>query len=145
MVSGVGALAVAGMTSSIGNTTDLNQFDFIVVGAGSAGCVLANRLSADGLHRVLLIEAGGRDNNLNIHIPLMVVNLLKDERYTWPFLTEKQVHLNGKEQLWARGKVLGGSSSINGNVYVRGDPAEYDSWSSLGCVGCCRGFERGNA
>lgn len=110
-------------------------FDFIIVGAGSAGCVLANRLSADGKHRVLLIEAGGRDNNLNIHIPLMVVNLLRDEKYTWPFMTEKQVHLNGKEQLWARGRVLGGSSSINGNVYVRGDPAEFDSWSSLGCQG----------
>ena len=123
------------MTSSNKNTIDRNQFDFIVVGAGSAGCVLANRLSANGEHQVLLIEAGGRDNSINIHIPLMVVNLLKDEKYTWPFMTEKQVHLNGKEQLWARGRVLGGSSSINGNVYVRGDPAEYDSWSSLGCSG----------
>jgi choline dehydrogenase len=111
------------------------QFDFIIVGAGSAGCVLANRLSADGRHQVLLIEAGGKDSSLNIHIPLMVVNLLRDEKYTWPFMTEKQVHLNGKEQLWARGRVLGGSSSINGNVYVRGDPAEFDSWSSLGCQG----------
>jgi choline dehydrogenase len=112
-----------------------NEFDFIVVGAGSAGCVLANRLSADGIHKVLLIEAGGPDNSINIHIPLMVVNLLKDERYTWPFMTEKQVHLNGREQLWTRGKVLGGSSSINGNVYVRGDPAEFDSWTNMGCPG----------
>jgi choline dehydrogenase len=123
------------MISQQQETADREQFDFIIVGAGSAGCVLANRLSADGKHRVLLIEAGGRDNNLNIHIPLMVVNLLRDEKYTWPFMTEKQVHLNGKEQLWARGRVLGGSSSINGNVYVRGDPAEFDSWSSLGCKG----------
>ena len=123
------------MTSSNRNTTDLNQFDFIVVGAGSAGCVLANRLSADGAHRVLLVEAGGRDNSINIHIPLMVVNLLKDERYTWPFLTEKQVHLNGKEQLWARGKVLGGSSSINGNVMFAAILPNMNSWSSLGCVG----------
>jgi choline dehydrogenase len=130
-----GVWAVAEMSSADKNKTDRNEFDFIIVGAGSAGCVLANRLSADGSHRILLIEAGGRDNNINIHIPLMVVNLLKDEKYTWPFMTEKQVHLNGKEQLWARGKVLGGSSSINGNVYVRGDPAEYDSWSSLGCTG----------
>ena len=67
------------MTSSNKDTINQNQFDFIVVGAGSAGCVLANRLSASGEHRVLLIEAGGRDNSINIHIPLMVVNLLKDE------------------------------------------------------------------
>jgi choline dehydrogenase len=122
------------MTPSSRDATG-QQFDFIIIGAGSAGCVLANRLSADGRHRVLLIEAGGRDNSINIRIPLMVVNLLKDEKYTWPFMTEKQVHLNGKEQLWARGRVLGGSSSINGNVYVRGDPAEFDSWSSIGCSG----------
>ncbi len=114
------------------NDTSRAEFDFIIVGAGSAGCVLANRLSADGARRVLLIEAGGKDNSINIHVPLMVVNLLKDERYTWPFMTEKQVHLNGREQLWARGKVLGGSSSINGNVYVRGDPAEFDSWNCAG-------------
>src|SRR3569832_23584 len=96
------------------------RFDFIVVGAGSAGCVMANRLSADGRNRVLLIEAGGRDNSINIKIPLMVVNLLRNEKYTWPFMTEKQVHLNGKEQLWARGKVLGGSSSFFGFVFVCG-------------------------
>jgi len=66
------------MASSDRNQTDRNEFDFIIIGAGSAGCVLANRLSADGAHRVLLIEAGGRDNSINIHIPLMVVNLLKD-------------------------------------------------------------------
>jgi choline dehydrogenase len=123
------------MGAPMDSTTVRQEFDFIIVGAGSAGCVLANRLSADGRHRVLLIEAGGRDNSINIRIPLMVVNLLRDERYTWPFMTEKQVHLNGREQLWARGKVLGGSSSINGNVYVRGDPAEFDSWTSLGCPG----------
>lgn len=114
---------------------ETHDFDFVVVGAGSAGCVVANRLSADGAYRVLLIEAGGRDRSINIHVPLMVVNLLRDERYTWPFMTEKQVHLNGKEQLWTRGKVLGGSSSINGNVYVRGDPAEFDSWTGMGCPG----------
>ena len=77
-----------GMTSSNKDMTNQHQFDFIVVGAGSAGCVLANRLSANSEHRVLLIEAGGRDNSINIHIPLMVVNLLKDEKYTWPFMTE---------------------------------------------------------
>ena len=111
------------------------EFDFIVVGAGSAGCVVANRLSADGSQRVLLIEAGGRDSNFNFRVPLMVVHLLKDERYTWPFVTEPQKHLNDRTQLWVRGRVLGGSSSINGNVYVRGDPAEFDSWRSHGCPG----------
>ena len=84
---------------------------------------------------MLLIEAGGRDNNINIRIPLMVVHLLKDARYTWPFLTEKQTHLNDRVQLWARGKLLGGSSSINGNVYVRGDPAEFDACEAAGCRG----------
>ena len=108
------------------------DYDFIIVGAGSAGCVLANRLSSDGSFRVLLIEAGGRDSSFKFRIPLMVVHLLRDERVTWPFVTEPQVHLNNRPQLWTRGKVLGGSSSINGNVYVRGDPAEYDSWGFPG-------------
>jgi choline dehydrogenase len=111
------------------------EFDFIIVGAGSAGCVLANRLSADGTQRVLLIEAGGRDSNINFRIPLMVVHLLKDQRFTWPFVTEPQKHLNDRTQLWVRGRVLGGSSSINGNVYVRGDPLEFDSWRGQGCPG----------
>ena len=111
------------------------EFDYVIVGAGSSGCVVANRLSADGRHRVLLIEAGGRDNHLNIHIPLFVARLLMDERVTWPFKTEPQTHLNGKQQLWVRGRVIGGSSSINGNLFVRGDPAEYDNWRRAGCAG----------
>ena len=97
--------------------------------------MLANRLSADGRHQVLLIEAGGRDNHLNIHIPMFVARLLMDERFTWPFKTEPQTHLNGKQQLWVRGRVIGGSSSINGNLFVRGDPKEYDKWKSAGCEG----------
>ena len=112
-----------------------HEYDFIVVGAGSAGCAVANRLSEDGSHRVLLIEAGGRDSSLNIHIPLMVVNLLKDPNHTWPFITEPQTALKNRTQLWTRGRVLGGSSSINGNVYVRGDPGEFDSWKDMGLPG----------
>ncbi|MBI3918484.1 MAG: GMC family oxidoreductase N-terminal domain-containing protein [Betaproteobacteria bacterium] len=111
------------------------EFDYIVVGAGSSGCVMADRLSADGRHRVLLIEAGGRDNKLNIRIPLMVAKLLMDERVTWPFKTEPQTHLNGKPQLWVRGRVIGGSNSINGLLFVRGDPMEYDKWRDAGCAG----------
>ena len=111
------------------------EFDYVVVGAGSAGCVLANRLSADARNQVLLVEAGGRDNLLNIHIPLFVARLLMDERVTWPFKTEPQTHLNGKQQLWVRGRVIGGSSSINGNLFVRGDPREYDNWRDAGCSG----------
>ncbi|RUZ77961.1 glucose-methanol-choline oxidoreductase [Mesorhizobium sp. M7A.F.Ca.US.006.01.1.1] len=112
-----------------------SEFDFIIVGAGSAGCALANRLSQDGKDQVLLIEAGGRDNSINIKVPLMVVNLLKDPNFTWPFVTEPQAALKGRTQLWTRGRVLGGSSSINGNVYVRGDPAVYDSWAEMGAPG----------
>lgn len=111
------------------------EFDYVVVGAGSSGCVVADRLSADGKHQVLLIEAGGRDNKLNIQIPLMVAKLLMDESVTWPFKTEPQTHLNGKPQLWVRGRVIGGSNSINGLLFVRGDPAEYDKWRDAGCAG----------
>lgn len=111
------------------------EFDYIVVGAGSSGCVIADRLSADGRHQILLIEAGGRDNKLNIRIPLMVAKLLMDERVTWPFKTEPQTHLNGKPQLWVRGRVIGGSNSINGLLFVRGDPKEYDNWRDAGCTG----------
>jgi choline dehydrogenase len=111
------------------------EFDFIVVGAGSAGCAVANRLSQDGAHSVLLIEAGGQDRSINFKVPLMVVNLLKDPNVTWPFVTEPQKALKDRVQLWTRGRVLGGSSSINGNVYVRGDPAVYDSWAGMGAPG----------
>jgi len=119
----------------VSSVPDNAEFDFIVVGSGSAGCAVANRLTADGRYSVLLLEAGGRDNNLNIHIPLMVANILNDERVTWPYMTEPQVHLNGQKQKWVRGRVIGGSSSVNGNLFVRGDPAEYDSWADKGCKG----------
>jgi choline dehydrogenase len=112
-----------------------SEFDFIVAGAGSAGCVLANRLSESGRHSVLLIEAGGPANNINLKIPLMVAKILNDERYTWQYQTEPQSHLNDKPQRWVRGRVIGGSGSINGNLFVRGDPKEYDDWRDAGCTG----------
>lgn len=107
-------------------------FDFVVVGAGSAGCVLANRLSASGRHRVLLLEGGGEDANMWIHIPLGVGKLLTNEKYAWPFRTEPQPGMAGQQVYWPRGRVLGGSSALNGMAYVWGDPAEYDSWSQMG-------------
>lgn len=111
------------------------EFDYIIAGAGSAGCALANRLSADGRSQVLLIEAARRDNHVNIHVPMFVARVLMDERFTWPFKTEPQEHLDGRQQLRVRGRVIGGSSSINGNLFVRGDPKEFDKWRSAGCEG----------
>ena len=112
------------------------EFDYVIVGSGSAGCALANRLSEDGRHRVLLLEAGGRDDTYKIHVPLMVAHVLNDTRWTWQYLTEPQTHLNGQQTKWARGRVIGGSSSINGMIFVRGDPRLYDAWrDELGCTG----------
>jgi choline dehydrogenase len=119
----------------VSSLPDCAKFDYVIVGGGSAGCVLANRLSADERCEVLLIEAGRRDNHINVHIPLLVARLLSDPRFTWPFKTEPQKYLNGKEQLWSRGRVIGGSSSINGNIFARGDPTEWNRWRENGCDG----------
>ena len=119
----------------VSSVPDRAQFDYVVVGSGSSGCALANRLSADGRHQVLLLEAGGRDTHYNIHVPMFVAHVLNDTRWTWPYMTEPQTFLNGKPQKWVRGRVIGGSSSINGNLFVRGDPKEYDKWRDSGCSG----------
>ena len=119
----------------VSSVPDNAEFDFIVIGAGSAGCVVANRLTDSGRHSVLLLEAGGRADHINLKIPLMVAKVLNDERYTWQYQTEPQTYLNNKPQRWVRGRVIGGSGSINGNLFVRGDPKEYDGWRDQGCAG----------
>ena len=102
---------------------------------GSAGCVLANRLSADGKHSVLLLEAGPRDRNMWIHIPIGYAKLFKNPKVNWMYQTEPEPGLDGRQVFQPRGKVLGGSSSINGLVYIRGQHADYDRWRQLGNVG----------
>ena len=111
------------------------EFDYVVVGAGSAGCVLANRLSADGKHSVLLLEAGPKDSNIWIHVPLGYAKLFKEKSVNWMYQTEPEPGLNGRQVFQPRGKVLGGSSSINGLLYVRGQHEDYDRWRQRGNVG----------
>lgn len=111
-------------------------FDFIVVGAGSAGCCLANRLSADPNNRVLLLEAGGKDNNPLIKMPIGFTQLMYDAKVTNLYKTEPEPHLNNREVGVVRGRVLGGCSSINGMIYMRGQREDYDDWAALpGCEG----------
>jgi choline dehydrogenase len=111
------------------------SFDYIVVGAGSAGCVLANRLTASGRHRVLLLEAGGRDRNVWIHIPLGYGKLFNDARVNWLYSTEPEPDMANRTLIQPRGKVLGGSSSINGLLYIRGQRQDFDHWRQLGNAG----------
>jgi choline dehydrogenase len=108
------------------------EFDYVIVGAGSAGCVLANRLSADGRNSVLLLEAGPRDTNLWIHVPLGYGRLFKEKTVNWMYQTEPEPGLDGRSVFQPRGKVLGGSSSINGLLYVRGQHEDYDRWRQHG-------------
>ncbi len=112
------------------------EFDFIIAGAGSAGCVLANRLSADPANRVLLLEAGPKDTSVLVRMPAGVGSLLnKANKYNWGFETEGVAALNNRKDFWPRGKGLGGSSSINGMVYIRGHARDYDHWRQLGMEG----------
>lgn len=114
---------------------DGQSYDYIIVGAGSAGCVLANRLSEGGRHQVLLLEAGGKDDSFWIHIPIGYGKTIVDEKVNWKFQTEPNPALGGRSIYWPRGKVLGGSSSINGLIYIRGQAQDYDHWRQLGNAG----------
>ena len=110
-------------------------YDYIIVGAGSAGCVIANRLSENPDCRVLLIEAGGKDRNFLFRLPMLMGKLFHSVTYNWHYHTEPEKHLNGRSLYWPRGKVLGGSSTINGMLYVRGNRRDYDSWAQRGLAG----------
>jgi choline dehydrogenase len=108
------------------------SYDYVIVGAGSAGCVLANRLSADASVKVALLEAGPRDKSFLIHMPAGYAALMKTGWVDWGYHTEPQRGLNGRRLFWPRGKVLGGSSSVNAMVYIRGVPSDYEMWAQLG-------------
>ena len=108
------------------------EFDYIIIGAGSAGCVLANRLSADGKNSVLVVEAGGSDKRFWIQTPIGYGKTFYDPAVNWMYMTEADPGINNRQSYWPRGKVLGGSSSINAMVYIRGQAADYDDWRDLG-------------
>ena len=112
-----------------------DTFDYVIVGAGSAGCVLADRLSEDGRHSVCVLEFGGSDRSVLIQMPAALSIPLNMPKYSWAYRTEPEPHLGGRRITCPRGKVLGGSSSINGLVYVRGNPLDYDGWEQEGAAG----------
>src|SRR5437763_10630406 len=124
-----------GVGELMNNNNNASEFDYVIVGAGSAGCVLANRLTADGKHSVLLLEAGPKDTHIWIHVPLGYGKLFKEKSVNWMYQTEPEPGLNGRQVFQPRGKVLGGSSSINGLLYVRGQHEDYDRWRQRGNAG----------
>jgi choline dehydrogenase len=113
----------------------MEEFDYVIVGAGAAGCVLANRLSADGKSSVAVIEAGGSDNHIWIKVPAGFNKTVYNDKLNWGYETAPGPHIDGRKIKFPRGKVLGGSGSINGHLYVRGQAADYDTWAQLGCRG----------
>ena len=115
--------------------TDASEFEYIIVGAGSAGCVLANRLSANADARVCLVEAGPVDHTPWIDTPMGIIRLLRGKRYNWYYETTAQAALGNRKLYWPRGKTLGGSSSINAMIYMRGHPSDYDDWAAAGNLG----------
>ena len=128
-------MALSPASGSNGPEVAPTAYDFIVVGAGSAGCVLANRLSASGSKQVLLLEAGGRDTNPWIHVPVGYFKTLHNPKTDWCYVTEPDPGLNDRAIQWPRGKTLGGSSSINGLLYIRGQKEDYNHWRQLGNAG----------
>ena len=121
--------------SKISKTPSRGSYDYIIIGSGSAGSVLAGRLSEDGKHRVLLLEAGPSDQHIHIRMPAALPLPLANDRFNWFYTSEPEPHLNNRTVLEARGRVLGGSSSINGMNWVRGNPWDYDNWEALGLKG----------
>ncbi|MCJ8322596.1 MAG: choline dehydrogenase [Rhizobiales bacterium] len=115
--------------------SEQQKFDYIIVGAGSAGCVVANRLSKDCNNKVLLIEAGGKDWNPFFRLPMLMGKLFQMGIHNWKYYTEPEPYLNGRSLYWPRGKVLGGTSTINGMIYVRGNKLDYDRWAQMGNKG----------
>ncbi len=124
------------LTSTMAQPTTIEgEYDYVIIGAGSAGCVLANRLSADPATRVLVLEAGGPDNWIWFHIPVGYLFAIGNPRSDWMFKTEPEAGLNGRSLNYPRGKVIGGSSAINAMIYMRGQAADYDHWRQLGLSG----------
>ena len=113
----------------------MNSYDYVIVGAGSAGCVLANRLTEDGRHRVLLLEAGPPDTNPWIHVPIGYGKTMLHPVLNWGFWTEPEPNMKGRKVYWPRGRTLGGSSAVNGLIQIRGQPEDFELWESMGAEG----------